>query len=121
MIDSHAQERLTNSANIWLATVRPNATPHLIPIWLVWLDGKAYICTPRDSVKVRNIEKQPRVTFALEDGDNPLVIEGAAKILDSIPEKVAEVFQTKYDWDIRSATANVVIEITPRKVLDWRA
>lgn len=119
MLNSKSQERLLQAANIWLATVRPNGTPHLIPLWAVWLEEKTYICTPRDSVKVRNIRHQPRVVFALEDGDAPLIVEGNARVLGSTPENVVEAFQRKYDWDIREATTHVVIEITPRKVLDW--
>lgn len=36
------QSRLQEASTIWLATVRPNGTPHLVPIWSFWQQGKVY-------------------------------------------------------------------------------
>ncbi len=118
MIKAGDQQRLETAATIWLATVRPNGSPHLVPIWFVWLDQKAFICTGRNSVKARNIAANPHVAFSLEDGSNPLVIQGQAKFLDIIPPTVAEAFQKKYDWTIiGNETYNALIEITPTRVI----
>jgi len=38
----HVEKRLTDSANYWLCTVRPNGAPHVVPRWGAWLDGKLY-------------------------------------------------------------------------------
>ena len=103
--------------NVWLATVRPNGTPHLAPIWFVWVEGKAYVCTAADSVKARNLQANPSVTLALESGNAPIVLEGRACPIESAPPAVIEAFQRKYDWDIRTdSTYNQVIEIEPMKI-----
>ena len=103
--------------NIWLATVRADHTPHLVPIWFVWVEGKAYVCTAADSVKARNLQANPRVTLALESGNAPIVLEGCACPIESAPPAVVEAFQRKYDWDIRTdSTYNQVIEIEPMKI-----
>jgi PPOX class probable F420-dependent enzyme len=118
MFDSADTARLEQAANIWLATVRADNSPHLVPIWFVWLDNKAYLCTARQSVKARNIAANARVALALEDGSDPLVFEGAAQILQDAPDAVVAAFLNKYDWDIRGdSTYDVVVEITPQRVV----
>lgn len=118
MISVSDQHRLETSRNLWLATVRPNGSPHLVPIWFVWLDRKAYICTSAESVKARNIRTNPQVAFALEDGNDPVLIEGTARILESMSPEVVAAFQQKFDWNIRTdETYNAIIEITPLKVV----
>lgn len=118
MLTASDRERLKDASNLWLATVRPNLTPHLVPIWFVWFDDKAYICTGRHTVKARNIAANPRVVFALEDGTDPVVVEANAKIIESPPPAVVRQFQAKYEWDITQDSAyDAVIEITPRRVV----
>lgn len=118
MFSVQDRARLLQANNIWLATVRPNQTPHLAPIWFVWHDEKAYICTGRHSVKARNIAANPHVSLALEDGNDPVVVQAKAKILDRAPSRVIELFQQKYQWDITNdSTYDAVIEITPQRVV----
>lgn len=117
-LSSSDQTRLETERNLWLATVRPNQTPHLVPIWFVWANDKAYICTAAGSVKAKNIAQNPNVVFALENGDDPVLIEGTAQIIESLPQNVVEAFQTKFDWNIQyDSTYTLVIEITPIRVV----
>ncbi len=116
-LDPRSERRLQTESNLWLATVRPNGTPHLVPIWFVWLDGRIYLCTGADSVKVRNIQAQPYVSIALEDGSQPVVIEGRAHLIGQVARSVVEAFRSKYDWDITTdETYTQVIEIEPEKI-----
>lgn len=111
-------QRLEQGANIWLATVRPNGKPHLVPIWFVWVDNKAYICTSSRSIKARNIAVNSNVVFALEDGNDPLVVEGEARLVEEIPQAVAAAFLRKYGWAIQGDQVyNALIEINPRRVV----
>ena len=102
---------------IWLATVRTTGTPHLVPIWFVWVAGKIYLCTGADSVKVRNLRQNPQVAIALEDGTHPIVIEGRAQPIGQAEAAVIAEFQRKYDWDITTDdTYTQVIEINPKRI-----
>lgn len=92
-------ERLLTALNIWLATVRPDGRPHLVPIWFVMEAGRCYICTGSRSVKAQNLRANPRVALALEDGTNAFVAEGAARPVAASPE-VIHKFKAKYNWDI---------------------
>ncbi len=117
MIDS----RLLTERNIWLATVRPDGRPHLVPIWFVWVHERIYICTEGSSVKVKNIAANPRASAALEDGNKPIIAEGRAIILQRpYPDGVIDEFKQKYGWDITTdGSYNALIEITPEKWLRW--
>lgn len=116
-LDPHIERRLQTEPNIWLATVRPDGTPHLVPIWFVWVAARVYICTASDSVKVRNLLANPRVAAALEDGAKPVVIEGLAHAIGSVPRSVVEAFRRKYDWNITTDSEyNQVVEIEPQKI-----
>src|SRR5574341_676513 len=110
--------RLAQAEIIWLASVRANSSPHLVPIWFVANAQRIYVCTSLRSIKARNIVRNPRVVIALEDGTNPLVVEGRARRIREIPEAVVRAFRQKYDWDIRDGgTYDAVIEILPEKIL----
>lgn len=115
---AHSSGRLAQARNIWLATVRPDGRPHLVPIWFVVDDDRWYICTSPGSVKARNLQANPRVALALEDGDNPYVVEGVARQVQP-SESVAQRFKAKFDWDITTdADYGAVFEITvTRQVL----
>lgn len=109
--------RLLADRNIWLATTRPDGRPHLAPVWFVWVRDHAFICTPSSSVKARNMLANPRVSFALENGDKGLVCEGiATRLPPPHPQDVLAAFKEKYNWDIPTDVAyDALIEITPVK------
>lgn len=116
-LDAKTEQRLQTEHNIWLATVRSNGRPHLVPIWFVWVDRKLYVCTGAGSVKARNVLDNPQVTASLENGNQPVVIEGQAKPIEYAPTLVVEAFRRKYDWNIETDnTYDQVIEIEPLKI-----
>lgn len=97
--DSIAQ-RLSSERNVWLATNRPGRSPHLIPIWFVWIDERFWICTS-ESVKTRNIAVDPHVSIALENGNAPAVAEGRCVAHERpYPADISAAFGEKYQWDI---------------------
>jgi F420H(2)-dependent biliverdin reductase len=96
--------RLIDDRNVWLATVRPNGRPHLVPTWFVFVDGKFWIGTGAASVKVRNLTANPRAVVSLEDGDAPVVAETKAVIHQGeFPTDVVTAFAAKYRWDINES------------------
>lgn len=109
------EQRLADERNVWLATNRVGHPPHLIPIWFVWDDGRFWICTSQ-SVKSQNIEADPHVTIALEDGNAPVVGEGIATLHERpYPEAVCLAFGEKYQWDVNrpdeDGAYDVLIEV----------
>ena len=110
-----AASRLETARNVWLATVRADGRPHLVPIWFVTHADCWYLCTAPGSVKARNLSVNPNVALALEDGDQPYIVEGQARPLTASPDVIAK-FKAKYDWDITTDPHySQVFEVVIRK------
>ena len=115
------RQKLDIEKNIWVATVRPDGRPHLVPVWFAWYGGKLYLCIERGSVKGRNLAANPRVSLALENGSQPLIIEGqAADVPQPWPAGVLAIFKHKYEWDIvKDGQYDQLLEIDPERWLNW--
>jgi hypothetical protein len=71
-------QRLTDSKNYWLSSVRPDGRPHSIPRWGVFINDKLYYDGSPETIHARNILKNSRVTLHLESGDEALIAEGTS-------------------------------------------
>lgn len=116
----HVETRLADERNVWLCTVRRDGSPHVTPVWFVYADGTWWIGCDARSVKVRNLEADPRVSLALEDGTTPVVAEGIAHLhRGDFPTTVVKAFASKYDgWDVRERVGErVLLEVAVRRWL----
>ncbi|MBP8002798.1 MAG: pyridoxamine 5'-phosphate oxidase family protein [Chloroflexi bacterium] len=113
--------RLEREANVWLATVRADSRPHLVPVWFVWHDAHIYLCIQPQSVKAINLQNNPRIALALENGNQPVICEGIADTVPLVwPETVRSLFQQKYNWDIvTDADYGLLLRIRPERWLVW--
>ncbi len=120
-INADIINRLMKEKNVWIATVRAEHRPHLVPVWFVFNAGNIYICIEPSSVKGRNIQKNPKVSLALENGSNPVICEGIAQPLsEKHPKQIVGLFAEKYGWNIDLETQYTqLVEITPVKWLAW--
>ncbi|HVT76104.1 MAG TPA: pyridoxamine 5'-phosphate oxidase family protein [Acidimicrobiales bacterium] len=95
---SWADERLRGRHIWWLATTRPNGSPHLMPIWAVWLGDGIAFSTGAATAKARNIARDARVSIVPERGPQSVIVEGVAEPLD--PGRTAEFVAAYKDvWD----------------------
>jgi PPOX class probable F420-dependent enzyme len=54
-----------------LATLRPDGSPHNVPVWIAVENGQlAFLTSPR-SRKARNLERDPRLAMSIVDADRP--------------------------------------------------
>ena len=120
-MDAKTEQRLQTERNIWLATNRADGRPHLVPVWFVWHDGRFYIGMQANSVKARNLARNPKVSLALEDGVHVVTCEGTAvSVPPPVPKAVNQVFQAKYDWNFATDDKyTLLVQITPDKWLTW--
>jgi PPOX class probable F420-dependent enzyme len=120
-----AEERV-----VWLSTVRPDGTPHLVPTWF-WWDGEALLVFSKPgATKVRNLRTNPRLMVAVGDPEDDFsvgLIEAEASCLDE-PVAVPDGFFAKYaselgrgqlDPDTFPALYNQAIRIVPTRYLAW--
>ena len=117
---------------LWLSTVRPDGSPHLVPIWFSW-DGEALLLFSKpDAQKVRNLRTRPSVMLALGDAEEDFdvgLIEGRAELLDRPTSEVlpashlakyaAQLVAIGLDADTYAATYSQVIRIVPDEFLGW--
>ncbi|WP_241562258.1 TIGR03618 family F420-dependent PPOX class oxidoreductase [Streptomyces hoynatensis] len=114
--------RLTQEPRAWLCTVRADGSPHVTPVWFVFRDGRWWIGTDGRAVKVRNIDRDPRVSLSLEDGRLPVVAEGVARVhRGPFPPEIVRAFQAKYAWDVTAVRdprgGRVLLEVPVRRWL----
>jgi nitroimidazol reductase NimA-like FMN-containing flavoprotein (pyridoxamine 5'-phosphate oxidase superfamily) len=76
---AEAERRLTVAHDYWVATVRPDGRPHVMPVWGVWLDGSLWFSSGLRSRKARNLAAEARCTVTTDDARNPVVVDGAAE------------------------------------------
>ena len=120
-LSPEAQSKLKTEKNIWIASVRADGRPHLVPIWFVWEDNKIYLSIDPKSVKAHKIAKNPHIALALEEGTHPVICEGQAfSVPTPLPEEVKQLFFVKYGWDIASEKQyNQLLEVHPLKWFVW--
>lgn len=82
-----------------LATVMPDGSPQVTPVWFDYTGGKVRVNTARGRVKERNMKVGSRVALAIMDPDNPyrylqirgkvarVAEEGADAHIDSLTKK----------------------------------
>jgi len=54
-----------------LATLMPDGSPHVAPVWCDYDGGHVLINTAKGRVKDRNMRRDPRVSLDILDPDNP--------------------------------------------------
>jgi PPOX class probable F420-dependent enzyme len=98
---SWAVERLENTHNYWLTTVRPDGRPHVMPVWALWRDGRLEFSTGSHSRKARNLRANPNVVIATDDTAACVILEGAASIMpDGDVDAFIAGYKEKYDWQM---------------------
>ena len=83
---SLAEERLKSSRNYWLVSTWPDGRPHAMPVWGMWHEDEFWFSSSRPSRKAKNLTTNPRCVVATEDAENPVVVEGTARLITSPQE-----------------------------------
>ncbi|MGH7822624.1 MAG: pyridoxamine 5'-phosphate oxidase family protein [Candidatus Binatia bacterium] len=96
-IPPEAEEFLCNHPRAFLLTLRRDGSPTAHPMTAIFRDGVLYFNTYRKSAKVRNIERDPRVSCLVTTSDDDpeprgVVLDGTAEVLpgDALPSFAAE-------------------------------
>lgn len=111
--DEEARSMIETGRHLTVASIRPDGRPHLVAMWYVLDDdGLIVFTTYAKSQKVKNLQRDPRVTAMLEDGVGytevrGLMIEGEAEVITDDPAFTARVMAgvgAKYGARIDGAT-----------------
>ena len=118
------EQRLIDSVHYWLATIRRNGSPHVVPVDGIWLDDGCYFGGDPASVHVRNMRRDGRAILHLnEDGESAVIVEGIAewvKPSTTVGQQLATATTAKYGYP-QSASSYLpgVWRLQPAKVLAW--
>ncbi len=120
----YAIERLERDRNYWLATSGTDSTPHCMPVWGIWTDGRFVFSTGPRTKKARNLNANPKAVLHLESGAEVVVVECRAREVsdpDAL-EAFRVVYNAKYQWDFtpEQLSGGGVYELRPTKAFAWR-
>ena len=106
-----------------LATVMPDGSPQVTPVWFDYKDGAIRVNTAKGRVKARNMKEGAPVALSIMDPDEPyryvqvrgrvrrVTETGADDHIDSLAKKY--LGKDKYPWK-RPGDVRVIYEIEPK-------
>jgi PPOX class probable F420-dependent enzyme len=113
-----------------VATVRQDGRPHVMPVWFV-LDGEQIVFTTgANSVKGRNLLRDPRVALVVDDETPPYAfvhVHGRATLYEDLDEllRFATAIGARYmgqdraeEFGRRNAVpGELLVRVTPERVI----
>ena len=113
-----------------LATTRPDGAPHVAPVWFRYQDGDFLVLTDRGSQKHRNIERDARVSFCIDDDAPPyhtVIVRGRARVEPSPEPAWRLALAVHYLGEERGrryieendSPDGVLVRIVPERVIGW--
>jgi len=137
MTDDEITEFLVTSEKVQVATIGPDGAPHLTTLFYVVQDGKVAFWTYASSQKIKNLQRDPRITLLIEDGDDyfelrGVTISGKAELVTdeesirAIGTAVADVMAKGVDLGDfgreqveRQVKKRYGVVVTPTRVASW--
>lgn len=119
---SWAEQRLRDSHDYWVATVWPDARPHLMPVWGTWDGDQLWFSASLRSRKIRNIRAGSAVSVSTMDPLEPVVLEGTPEIVTetaAIQRFLAATnakYDTDYSLDFLDPATNATVRVRPVRV-----
>ena len=124
-MDSKAEILLNGKNLVFLATVMPEGSPQVTPVWGNFDDSHILINTAEGRLKHKNIIKDPRVALSVVDSENPLnmtTIRGKVVEIISDSEYIHANKLTKQYMDLeeypfkRLGEKRIIFKIKPERV-----
>jgi len=121
---SHA-DLLTKPAIASFATINPDGSPQVTPVWNDFDGTNILINTARGRKKTRNLDRNKRVALAIFDPQNPYrylgiqgrVVEMTENGADAHIDKMAKKYLGKDKYPYRQpGEVRVIVKIAPDKV-----
>lgn len=127
--------RLDSDVIGWLVTVRGNGTPHAVPVWFLWHEGRVLVLSEPRTAKVTHVRRGSPALLHLhtrDDGDGVVVLEGTAVVSDRsstawLPE-IGVAYAAKYaaameaygmGLEAIAEKFSVVVEVVPTRLQAW--
>tara|TARA_B100001167_G_scaffold20760_1_gene10998 strand:- start:436 stop:831 length:396 start_codon:yes stop_codon:yes gene_type:complete len=124
-MDPKAKELFQKKNLVFIATINPDGSPQLTPVWGNYSDEHILINTAEGRIKHKNVQKDPRVAVSVVDYSNPLnmtTIRG--KVIQIIPDydyshinKLTKQYMgiSEYPYK-RENEKRIILKIKPEKI-----
>jgi nitroimidazol reductase NimA-like FMN-containing flavoprotein (pyridoxamine 5'-phosphate oxidase superfamily) len=120
MTDGEAAEFLATERTVQVASIGPDGTPHLVPMWFAVIDGRIAFWTFAKSQKALNLRRDPR----------GVSITGRAEVADDYDTvfDVGSAVYARYMGDMNHASRQgvehearkrVAVFVIPEKTASW--
>lgn len=121
---SDEQARLFTEPNFGsLATIRADGGPHVTPVWVDYDGEHVLLNTAIGRAKERHLRRDPRVSVAVHDRDDPyryVEVRGTADLVEEGAREHIDKLGKKYrGWDtypLEPGERRVIVRIRPEKV-----
>jgi len=115
---SFVSSRMEAARNYWIASASKEGRPHTAPVWGLWHRDAFYFSTDRNSRKGRNVAAQGTVIVHLESGDEVVIIEGGAEMVNdsTLLGELDDLYFKKYSYHL---DAGMTYKIYPRIAMAW--
>jgi len=73
-----------------------------MPVWGIWAEDVFYFSTAPDSVKARNLERNPNCVISAEDASQAIIVEGVAEGFNdrAALKKLLKIYEDKYNFEM---------------------
>jgi PPOX class probable F420-dependent enzyme len=140
MTDAEIRDFLRTQKTIILNSIGPDGVPHPMPMWFVADDDLVVsLATFRGTQKIKNLQRDPRVSLLVESGREyaelkGVVIYGTAELSDDTDaiiatlEAASQKETTPLAADARraaregmkkTAPKRLLIRVTPHRIISW--
>jgi general stress protein 26 len=117
-----AEQRLTRSHNYWLTTSRPDARPHTMIVWGIWVEGCFYFSTGAGSRKAKNLASSPQCIVCTEKAAEAVIVEGEARTVSDadLMKRISPFYAKKYKpWKL-DPSMGPIFEVRPKTIFGLR-
>jgi nitroimidazol reductase NimA-like FMN-containing flavoprotein (pyridoxamine 5'-phosphate oxidase superfamily) len=93
------RSKLEKERTYWVASVRPDGRPHVIPKDGVWIDDTWYYGGMPTTVHHRNLRTNPAVAMHIGGETDAVIVEGSAQNVvppRELAQKLADITNEKY-------------------------
>lgn len=135
MTDDEVTAFLAERRKLHVATINRDGSPHLVPMYFLLVGGAVTFWTYTRSQKVRNLERDPRITVMAEEGEayfdlRGVQVAGRGHLAADLPlvtafgERLYERYFGPLDdagraYVARSAAKRTLVTVEPVRVVSW--
>ena len=137
MTEDEQRAFLENARTMTICSIGPDGVPHPMPMWFgLDDDGAVVMTTFAKSQKIRNLERDPRVSLLVEDGEEYAKLRGVViygkveletetdRVLDVLARVAGKSAGAPIEGAAReglrgTASKRVAIRVKPDRIVSW--